>query len=326
MKSIALVVFPGFQILDAAAISVFETANLIVSEKAYDLHIVSESGGPVASSMGGIVATQAIDMQHHDTLIVAGSMTIEPASPTLLALLAQATSCTRRIASICTGAFVLAEAGILDGRRATTHWYHARHLQHRFAKIRVEEDRIFVRDGAIWTSAGMTACIDLALALVEADLGNEVSQAVAKMLVVHHRRAGGQSQFSALSDLRAKSDRIQDALTYAKNHLKERLSVEQLADVVHLSPRHFSRAFRLNTGQSPARAVEKLRVETARLMVEAGKSIEYVAQETGFADTERMRRAFLRAFGAPPQSLKRAAKARNAVDVTIFSSFVGENG
>ena len=317
MKRIGLVVFPGFQILDMAAASVFEMANLGKPDAAYEIHVVSEGGGAVKSSVGAAVQTIALDPDDYDTLIVAGPTTLQPASPKLLRLLARALEPTRRLASICTGAFVLAEAGVLNGRRVTTHWNHARDLQRSYPALRVEEDRIFVRDGTVWTSAGMTACIDLALAMVEGDLGSDVSRAVAKKLVVHHRRAGGQSQFSTLSELDAESDRIQAALTYAKNHLKEDLSVERLAHVVHMSPRHFSREFRLNTGQSPARAIERLRAETARILVEADRfTIERIARTTGFSDPERMRRSFLRVFGEPPQALKRAARTRLAADAT----------
>jgi len=316
IKSVGLVVFPGFQLLDTAAAAVFEVANLDAPKRAYEIALVSESGGAVRSSVGAAVQTVALEPASYDTLLVAGANQPAPSTPKLLRLLARATQCTRRTASICTGAFILADAGVLNGRRATTHWHYARELQRRFPAITVEEDRIFVRDGAIWTSAGMTACIDLALAMVEADLGNEVSSAVAKKLVVHHRRAGGQSQFSAFSELESKSDRIQAALTYAKSHLKHELSVERLADLVHLSPRHFSREFRVNTGQSPARAIERLRAEVARDLVESGQhTIERIARQTGFADPERMRRAFLRLFGQPPQALKRAARARAAAEL-----------
>jgi transcriptional regulator GlxA family with amidase domain len=214
-----------------------------------------------------------------------------------------------RVASICTGAFVLGAAGLLDGRRATTHWYHARDLQARFPKVKVEEDRIFISDGPVWTSAGATAGVDLALALIENDFGAEVARAVAKKLVVYHRRAGGQSQFSALLELEPKSDRIQSALTYAKRNLTSKLTVHELADAAHLSPRQFSRAFHAETGQSPAKAVENLRLETARLMMEQTRHpIEVIARQTGFADRDRMRRAFLRAFGQPPQVIRRNAE------------------
>jgi transcriptional regulator GlxA family with amidase domain len=216
------------------------------------------------------------------------------------------------VSSICTGAFVLAEAGLLDGRRATTHWHYARELQRGFPNVKVQEDCIFIADGPVWTSAGMTACIDLTLALVESDLGTKVSHELARKLVVYSRRNGGQAQFSAMLELEPKSERIQDALAFAKKNLHRPLSVEQLADAAHLSPRQFSRAFMAETGQSPARAVEKLRVETARAMIEDGHSIDRVAEKAGFADPERMRRAFHRAFGQPPQALKRAAKLQAA--------------
>ena len=217
----------------------------------------------------------------------------------------------RRIAAPCTGAFVLAAAGLLDGRRATTHWAYARELQKRYRGIKVEDDRIFIADRGIWTSAGMTAGIDLALALIEMDLGADVARLVAKKLVVYHRRAGGQSQHSLLLQLEPKSDRIQSVLTYARRNLNAALGVEQLADVAHLSPRQFSRAFHAETGQSPAKAVENMRVEAARMLIEDGRhSIDEVAELTGFGDRERMRRAFLRALGQPPQVLRRTRDLR----------------
>ena len=219
----------------------------------------------------------------------------------------------RRVASTCVGAFVLAEAGLLDGRRATTHWHRARELQARFPNVKVEEDRIFIIDGPVWTSAGMTAGIDLALAMVEQDLGADVARAVARKLVVYHRRAGGQSQHSALLELEPKSDRIQSALAYAKRNLETPLTVGQLAEAAHLSPRQFSRAFRAETGQSPAKAVENLRIEAARLMMEQSRHpIDVIARQTGFADRDRMRRAFLRAFGQPPQVIRRNVRAQAA--------------
>jgi len=204
---------------------------------------------------------------------------------------------------------MLAEAGLLDGRRATTHWNRARELRAMFPKVRVEEDRIFIADGPIWTSAGMTAGIDLALALIEKDLGADVARAVARNLVVYHRRAGGQSQFSALLELEPKSDRVQKALDHARRNLKSTLSVQELAEVAALSPRQFSRAFRAETGQSPAKAVEHLRVDSARVLMEqASHSLDTIAAETGFGDRERMRRAFLRTLGQSPQTIRRNSK------------------
>jgi len=185
----------------------------------------------------------------------------------------------------------------------------ARDLQRRYPRVAVEEDQIFIVDGSIWTSAGMTATIDLALAMVENDHGQEVSRTVARRLVVYHRRAGGQSQFSVLLELEPKSDRIQKAIDYAKANLRKALSVEDLAEVAGLSPRQFSRAFREETGQSPAKSVEHLRVEAARLMLERGRlSLDVIAAETGFGDRERMRRAFLRTLGQPPQAIRRQGR------------------
>ncbi|WCM19889.1 GlxA family transcriptional regulator [Paraburkholderia bryophila] len=310
MRRVGVVVFPGFQILDMVAISVFELANLVAGQPEYQVEVISEHGGMVRSSSGVEVNSHPFGDPAYDTVVVTGAMEIAPSSPGMLAFLNDALAASRRTASICTGAFVLAEAGILDGRHATTHWAYSGELQRRFPGARVDDDRIFIVDGSVWTSAGMTACIDLCLALVENDLGTAVSRAIARKLVVYHRRTGGQSQFSAMLDLEPKSDRIQSALSYARNHLREPLTVEQLADVAHLSPRQFSRAFRDETRQSPAKAIEALRVEAARAMLEAGRhSMEAVAVDTGFVDTERMRRAFLRAFGQPPQAIKRAARA-----------------
>ncbi|MDU1661255.1 MAG: helix-turn-helix domain-containing protein, partial [Stenotrophomonas maltophilia] len=169
--------------------------------------------------------------------------------------------------------------------------------------------RIFITDGPIWTSAGMSAGLDLALGMIENDFGAELSRAVARKLVVYHRRGGGQSQHSVLLELDARSDRIQNALTFARGNLRATLSVEELAQAAHLSTRQFSRAFREETGQSPAKAVESLRVEAARVLIEQSRcTMDEVAAETGFVDTERTRRAFLRAFGQPPQSLRRNAR------------------
>jgi transcriptional regulator GlxA family with amidase domain len=309
MHRIGLVIFPGAQVLSLAPVSVFEMANRTSGKPLYDVRLLSESGGPIQMSMGVRIETEAFDEPDFDTLIVAGATEIEEASPKLLAFVRKSLDMSRRVTAPCTGAFTLAQAGILDGRRATTHWAYARELQARFPRIRVEVDRIFIVDGPVWTSAGMSAGIDLALAMVEKDLGIEIARSVAKKMVVYHRRAGGQSQFSALLELEPKSDRIQSALVYARRNLHTPLSVEQLAAAAHLSPRQFSRAFRVETGQSPAKAVENLRVEAARLLMEQGQlPVDVVARETGFADRERMRRAFLRAFGQPPQVVRRNAR------------------
>jgi transcriptional regulator GlxA family with amidase domain len=314
MRRIGLVVYPGFQMMSLSVTTVLEIANHVHGSPVYEIAVVSEHGGPVAASIGPSVETLPMNMGRFDTVIVAATIDIRPSSPGLLEFLRRAEAGeARRVVGACTGAFVLAEAGILNGRRATTHWGHARELQARYPKIKVEADRIFIGDRNVWTSAGMTAAIDLALALVEADLGADIARSVAKILVVYHRRAGGQSQHSSLLELEPKSDRIQSVLTYAKRHLDAPLTVEELSEVAHLSPRQFSRAFTNETGQSPAKAVENLRVEAARLAIEEGwRNIDEIAQMTGFGDRERMRRAFLRALGQPPQVFRRNARLANA--------------
>jgi len=230
-----------------------------------------------------------------------------------VAFVKEAARVSRRITSICSGAFVLAEAGLLEGRRATMHWAHASEFRARFPNVITEEDRIFVNDGPIWTSAGMTAGIDLALALLDNDLGADAAKMVARLLVMNQRRLGGQMQHSALLDMTPKSDRIESVLTHIRRNLRNPLTIEELAEVANLSPRQFSRAFLAETGQSPAKAVEQLRLEAARFMIEQGRhTINVVAQETGFADRERMRRAFLRTFGVPADVLRRSARREPA--------------
>lgn len=310
-KRIALVVYPGFQMISLAAMSVFEIANFERPAPLYAVSVVSVAGGLVRDSAGIAVATEAIGRRRFDTVLVAGATQVVPTQPELAEALVRLATRVRRIGSICSGAFVLADAGLLDGRRATTHWGQASALQQQHPGVIVEDDRIYVRDGPVWTSAGMTAGIDLALALVEADWGGDIARETSRLLVVHYRRTGGQSQFSTLSTLEPGSDRVRAALAYAREHLRESLSVEQLAAHVHWSARHFSREFTLQTGLTPAKAIEKLRLEAAQALLEAGEaSIARVANMTGFGDEERMRRAFVRTLGKPPQALLREARER----------------
>ena len=301
MRHIGFAVSTNCSLMGLAAAPAFEVANIALGQPVYALHFLSEHGGAVPTSAGAKIQTHHFDDRTLDTLIVCGGLVLEASTPGLIRFLQNAPARYRRVASSCIAAFPLAEAGALNGRHATTHWLYAEELRTRFPKVTVEMDRIFVQDGPVWTSAGMTAGIDLAVALVEADLGTEVARSVAKKLVMYHRRVGGQSQFSTLLELEPKSDRIQTVLTYAKRNLRKALSVEELAKVAHLSPRQFSRLFRTETGRSPAKAIEGLRAEEARIMIEGGEhSIDEVAEHTGFGDRDRMRRAFLRAFGQPP--------------------------
>jgi transcriptional regulator GlxA family with amidase domain len=309
MHRIGFVVFPNFYLLGFAAVTAFELANVVLGERAYEVTVLSEQGGLVASSAGIRVETQPFGDTAFDTVMFGSGVEIDIVSAALTAFVRRALTTSRRIAAPCTGAFILAEAGVLEGRRVTTHWRFARDLQRRFPAIAVEEDQIFIVDGPIWTSAGMAATIDMALAMIERDHGLDVSRAVARKLVVYHRRAGGQSQFSTLLDLEPKSDRIQKAIDHANANLRNALTVEELADIAGLSPRQFSRAFTAETGQSPAKAVEHLRVEAARLLLESGRlSLDVIANEVGLTDRERMRRAFLRTIGQPPQAVRRGSR------------------
>ena len=313
--TVACLVFPDFQLLDLSGpVAAFQTAGFALDAPPYRVRVLSESGGPIRSSIGVTIDTESFessDIAPPDTLLVAGGVGTRPVQRIagLAGFVRRAAKDCRRIASVCTGAFILAEAGLLDDRAATTHWRQAATLQRQYPRVRVDGDRIFTRDGAIWTSAGITAGIDLALAMIEDDLGRDAARAAARELVVYHRRSGGQSQFSTLLDLDPPSDRIRDALAFARTRLHEPLPVERLAEAACLSPRQFGRAFVAETGQTPAKAVERLRAEAARARIESTpEPIELVARAVGFTDPERMRRAMLRVFGQPPQALRRAAR------------------
>ncbi|QQX92751.1 GlxA family transcriptional regulator (plasmid) [Gluconobacter sphaericus] len=307
-----MVLTPGFQFLALGVQAAFELANAVKGEAYYTLSIASVAGGPVRSSSGFEMPTVPLtDVGQVDTLLLlAGLMPPPRQDDAALETLCTMAKESRRVAGLCTGAFLLGQMGLLDGRRATTHWAYARQMREDFPNVRVEDDRIFINEGAVWTSAGLTAGLDLAVALIEKDLGRDVADAIAHRLVMHHRRAGGQSQYSELLELAPSSDRIQKALIFAKSHLVDPLTVEQLAEVVSLSPRQFARAFRAETGQTPAKAVEQMRLEAARLMIEETRHpMDQIARESGFVDIRRMREAFMRQYGQPPQTLRRLAKA-----------------
>jgi transcriptional regulator GlxA family with amidase domain len=310
---IGVLIFPDFQLLDAAGpISVFDIAGRF-AKNTTPIRVIAEKPGPVRSSSGvEMLARKFGPSGALSTLIIAGGDGVEAAARN---------ACTRsfvkkvarrgtRVASVCSGTFILAEAGLLDGRRATTHWGRTRQFLSAYPRVKLEPDQIFVRDGEIWSSAGITAGIDLALAMVAEDYGDEVVQKTARQLVLYHRRSGGQSQFSSLLELKAPSGRFGPLLTWAREHLDERLTVDDLAEHAGMSSRHFARAFIAETGTTPSKAIERLRIEVARARVQStSEAIERVAQTTGFRDPERMRRAFIRTFGQPPQSLRRAARA-----------------
>lgn len=309
---IGVLVYPDFQLLDAAGpIAAFEIAGRHVATPA-PIRILSATPGLVRSSSA--VEMMARGLRHERTmrtLIVAGGDGVRDAARCrrTLSFLKAAAARGCRIASVCSGAYLLAEAGLLDGRRATTHWGRTRDFIKRYPEVRLEPDRIFVRDGDVWTSAGITAGIDLALAIIAEDHSDAIARDTARQLVLAQRRVGGQSQFSSLVELQAPSGRFASLLAWIRQHLDEQLTVERLAEEAGMSARHFSRAFIAETGTTPAKAVERLRLEVARTRVQStSEAIERVAETTGFGDPERMRRAFLRAFGQPPQAIRRAAR------------------
>ncbi|WP_205908975.1 GlxA family transcriptional regulator [Metarhizobium album] len=311
MPHVSMVLTQGFQFLALGVQAAFELANGLKGEDFYTLSISSVEGGPIISSSGFAVPTVKLgEVGPVDTLLLLAGLVPPPQqAEETLAILRDLAKQSRRVAGLCTGSFLLGQMGLLDGRRATTHWSYAHEMRKAFPNVRVEDDRIFINEGPVWTSAGLTAGLDLAVALIEKDLGRNVAGAIARRLVMHHRRGGGQSQHSELLQLAPSSDRIQKALIHAKSHLSNTLTVDELAEVAALSPRQFSRAFRSETGQTPAKAVEQMRLEAARLMLEETRHpMDRIAQETGFTDLRRMREAFMRQYGQPPQTIRRLAR------------------
>jgi transcriptional regulator GlxA family with amidase domain len=307
-RRVAFLIYPGFQLLDAAGpLTAFEIAARYKHES-YSLHVVAAKSGPVESSAGVLLHAKHFGrVQAVDTLIVAGgdgAASAAQCQKTLRFIKASA-GLARRTASVCSGAYLLAAAGLLDGRPATTHWSCALDFRRRFPHVHLDPDRIFVKSGRLWTSAGITAGIDLALALIEEDLGEATARQTAQQLVVYYRRPGGQSQFSALLHTERANGRFAGLMDHVRSNLCASHSVAALAEFACMSARNFSRAFQAETGVSPAKAVERLRAETARGALSASsRSVKEIAQSCGFGSAERMRRSFLRIFGASPRALK----------------------
>jgi transcriptional regulator GlxA family with amidase domain len=302
-----MLVFPGFQLLDAAGpIAAFEVAGR------YALRVVARDGGPVRSSSGVTWMAEALPRSSDiDTLVVSGGPGVDEAllDPTLLRFARRvAARPAARVASVCSGSLLLGAAGVLDGRCATTHWSRTGQFERQFPHVRLDADRIYVKQGMVWTSAGISAGIDLAVAMIAEDHGQELARAVAQELVVYYRRPGGQSQFSSLLAMQASHGRFDELLDHVRRHLTERHSVEDLAERACMSPRHFAREFHARTGVTPAKAVERIRVDAARTALEDGAaSVQRVALDCGFGDVERMRRSFMRLLGVSPSSLRRGA-------------------
>lgn len=308
---IELLAFPQVQMLDVTGpLQVFATANDIAdcNVPPYVIRIVSQIGGVIESSAGVELLAQTLPSYDAaiDTLIVAGGPGVEAAAMdvALVGWVRGRALQARRFASVCTGAVLLATSGVLDGRRAATHWSLCAALARRFPAVQVEPDPIFVHDGPAWTSAGVTAGIDLALALVEEDLGRAVALAVARYLVVFLKRPGGQAQFSATLALQDEG-RFDTLHGWMAEHLSGELSLPRLAAQAGMSERSFSRHYLEATGKTPARAVDLLRVEAARnLLADTQLPVKRVAQRCGFGSEETMRRSFLRLLAATPQEYR----------------------
>ena len=325
-KEIVIVAYADIQSLDLTGpLEVFTGAHQLIAasernergrgyrnERGYRITVASLDGAELITSSGLKIVPGAslVDASERiDTLIVPGGVGSSEASrdEALLDWIKRAAPSTRRVASVCTGAFVLAAAGLLDGRRATTHWAAAAELAKRYPAVEVDPEPIYLRDGPVWTSAGVTAGMDLALALVEEDLDREAALTIARHLVLFLRRPGNQSQFSAtLAAQQPGREPLREVQRYVVENVSGNLSVETLAERAHMSPRNFARAFAAETGITPGRYVERVRVEAARRALEdTSEPIATVAAACGFGTSETMRRAFLRALGVAPAEYRR---------------------
>jgi transcriptional regulator GlxA family with amidase domain len=331
-RNVVIFAYPGVQSLDVTGpLEVFDGARRLLdanvrrpgstraadsargrSDRGYRTSVVSPDGAPLVCTSGLTIVPHAAMGDAPaaiDTLLIAGGKGSERLCEdrAVLDWIAARARRARRVGSVCTGAFLLAATGLLDGRRATTHWAAAAELARRHPRVRVDPEPIFVRDGSIWTSAGVTAGMDLALALVEEDLDRDAALAIARHLVLFLRRPGNQSQFSAtLAAPPPERLGLREVQRFAVENLAADLSVESLAERAHMSSRHFARSFRAEVGVTPARYVERLRLEAARRRLEEGdEQISTVAAACGFGTAETLRRAFLRALGVGPAEYRR---------------------
>jgi transcriptional regulator GlxA family with amidase domain len=326
-RHVVLAAYPGVSVLDLGGpLEAFRVASIFGQTRSRRVHykctVVSSYGGQVDTADGVPLVTQSIrslDRAEIDTLIVPGAFVVEDVTrdAKLIKWIATRAPKCRRVCSVCVGSFMLAAAGILDGRRATTHWMHAPLLARKHPKVQVEPDAIFVRDGRVWSSAGVTTGIDLALALIEEDCGRGVAIDVARMLVVYLKRAGGQSQYSALLAGQAESDAdiFAGLDRWMAENLNADLTVEGLAEHVHMSPRNFARQYARKRGRTPAKAVDAIRLDAARRRLEeTDDRIEVIAEACGYTGEEQMRAAFVRALQIPPRDYrKRFATSKRAL-------------
>jgi transcriptional regulator GlxA family with amidase domain len=316
-RQIGILAYPGIDLLDVVGpLEVFAAANGIVAERspgcpiAYRVEIWADRIGAVEGFSGAaLIATRSIATPgcfELDTLLVAGSPAVDSINQPCVDWLKQTVGGIRRVAGICTGVFLLAEAGLLDGRRVVTHWAYCDELARRYPAIRVEPDPIFLRDGPFYTTAGVTAGMDLALALVQDDLGRDLALATARTLVLFLKRPGGQSQFSAHLAAQLDGDSpIAQLQRWILDHLDTDLTIEALAERVHMSPRNFVRNFQRHAGMSPGLFVESARLDAARRALEDGEArLETIARHCGFASAEILRRLFQRRMGLSPTAYR----------------------
>ena len=315
-RKIVIVTYPGLQPIDVVGpAEVFSGASELTSSwsegvpagPTYEVEVVAETVEPLAARSGAYSVTPSRSLRSCrgpiDTLIVAGGSRVLEAekSERLVKWIRGAADRSRRVASVCSGSLLLARAGLLDGHRATSHWASCSELARRYPEVDVDPDPIFIQDGRVWTSAGVTAGMDLSLALVAEDLGEEVALEIARWLVLFLRRPGGQAQFSSHMSAPATRSALREVQLWMADNLDADLRVEVLADRAHMSPRNFSRIFNRETGVTPAAYVETLRIERARQMLEGPpEPIERIARSCGFGTPETMRRAFARRLGVSP--------------------------
>ncbi|WP_434695436.1 GlxA family transcriptional regulator [Pseudomonas sp. Z1-14] len=311
-KTVHVLAFANVQVLDVTGpLQVFASANDLARGQGlpapYAPTVIAAVGGAVMSSAGLALMAEPLPSEGSDTLLIAGGWGVYEAAkdPALVAWVKDQGACSRRVASVCTGAFLLAASGWLDGRRVATHWTRCEQLARQHPELQVEPNPIFIKDGSVWTSAGVTAGIDLALALVEEDLGRAMALEVARHLVVFLKRPGGQSQFSATLALQEQGGRFDKLHAWIAENLTRDLGLSRLAAEAGMSERSFVRHYRAETGQTPARAVELIRVETARrLLCDSAMPIKRVALQCGFGSEETLRRSFLRGMGVTPQAYR----------------------
>lgn len=321
-RPVVFVAFPEMCLLDfSGPQTVFWTASRMMKGRGlpgYRCHVASAAGGSIRTAEGVALETRPVsDFANApiDTVMLPGSFymyDLLPGADVLVEWLRRAAGTARRMASVCSGAFLLAQAGLLNGKRAATHWLMCDGLRERFPDVEVDRDAIFVRQGSIWTSAGVTSCIDLSLAMVEADCGRDAAMRVARELVVFLKRPGGQSQFSEMLESQTRDRGAFDELhAWLGDHLGSAgLTVEALAERAGMSPRNFARLYKEKTGRTPAKALEMFRLEAARRMLEdSDRNVTQIARACGFGDEERMRVTFLRNLSVTPRDYRRRFSA-----------------